>query len=101
MKKVPYIVPLLAEPVGGFTLLTPVSMGAMGLAFLLSVAVVWAVVTALVIVKLNKADKVKGFLAPGHADPRCGHPGRSGLVCLAAERCRPAVTGFRLTKEVF
>ena len=38
MKKVPYIVPLLAEPVGGFTLLIPVSMGAMGLAFLLSVA---------------------------------------------------------------
>ena len=77
MKKALYIILLLAELVGGFILLTLVSMGAMGLAFLLTVTAIWAVVTALVLVKLKKAEadskrKLKVFLALAMLIPAVG-----------------------------
>ena len=62
MKKALYIILLLAELVGGFALLIPVAVGVMGLAFLLSVIAVWAVTTALVVVKLKNNKKFKVFL---------------------------------------
>ena len=64
-----YIILLLAGLGGGFVLLTLVSMG---LAFLLTVTAVWAVVTVRVVVKLKKAGKFKVFLALAMLIPAVG-----------------------------
>ena len=83
MKKALYIILLLAELVGGFILLTLVSGGAMGFTFFGVVAAVWAVLTALLLVKLKKAEadskcKLKVFLALVMLIPAVGALGGLG-----------------------